>query len=154
MTGPGNTPLFVDTGAFFAYFVENSPRHSRARNVMDAIRAGEIRFRPMYTTGYVLGELTTLILRKKGNGMAMDTLRRIRDSSAMRILHPNAAQFGTVCEAFERFDDQQISFVDHMTATLADEFGAEYIFAFDSDFRTLGFSLVPDDVTLPGTDEQ
>ena len=37
-------------------------------------------------------------------------------------------------------------FVDHTTGVLADEVDAEHIFTFDSGFRTLGFSLVPDDI--------
>jgi len=149
MSGPGTAPLFVDTGALFAHFVENSPRHDRARAVMDAIRGGDLRFRPIYTTGYVLSELTTLLLRKKGHGKAMDALRRIRESPAVTVLHPDAAQFDAVCSEFGRFDDQRISFVDHTTGVLAGEVDAEHIFAFDSDFRTLGFSLVPDDIELP-----
>jgi len=149
MSGPGTTPLFVDTGAFFAYFVENSARHDRARAVMEAIQTGDLRFRPLYTTGYVLSELATLILRKNGHSNAVDTVDRIRQSPMVTVLHPNEAQFEAICSEFSRFDDQQISFVDHTTGVLADEANAEYIFAFDSDFRTLGFSLVPDDITLP-----
>ena len=149
MSGPKTTPLFVDTGAFFAHFVENSPRHDRARTVMDAIRAGDLRFRPIHTTGYVLGELTTLLLRKKSHEKAMDTLQRIRASPVVTVLHLDAARFDAVCSEFGRFYDQQISFVDHTTGVLAGDVDAEHIFAFDSDFRTLGYSLVPDDVTLP-----
>lgn len=149
MRGPGTTPLFVDTGAFFAHVVENSPRHDRARAVMDAIRGGDLRFRPIYTTGYVLSELTTLILRKKNHEKAMDTLQRIRESLVVTVLHPDASQFDAICREFGRFDDQQISFVDHTTRVLAGEVDAAHIFAFDSDFRTLGFSLVPDDIDLP-----
>jgi predicted nucleic acid-binding protein len=149
MSGPGTTPLFVDTGAFFAHFVENSPRHERARGVMDAIRAGNLRFRPIYTTGYVLSELTTLILRKKSHERATDTLNRIRESPVVTVVHPDESQFESICDEFEVFDDQQISFVDHATGTLASECDAEHVFAFDSDFRTLGFSLVPDDIDLP-----
>ncbi|MFB6197561.1 MAG: type II toxin-antitoxin system VapC family toxin [Halobacteriaceae archaeon] len=149
MNGPGTAPLFVDTGGFFAYFVENSPRHDRARGVMDAIQDGGLRFRPMYTTGYVLSELATLILRKRSHKKAIDTLQRIRGSTIVNVLHPDEAQFETTCSEFGRFDDQHISFVDHMTGILADQVGAEYVFAFDSDFRTLGFSLVPDDIRFP-----
>ena len=149
MSGPGTTPLFVDTGAFFAHFVENSPRHERTRAVMDAIRAGNLRFRPIHTTGYVLSELTTLLLRKKNHEKAMDTLNRIRESPVVTVVHPNESQFESICDEFERFDDRQISFVDHTTGTLASEFDAGHIFAFDGDFRTLGFSLVPDDINLP-----
>ena len=47
------------------------------------------------------------------------------------------------------YDDQEISFVDHTTSVLADERDIDHIFAFDSDFRTLGFSLVPGDVAPP-----
>lgn len=148
MSGPGTTPLFVDTGAFFAHFVENAPRHERARAVMDAIRAEDLRFRPIFTTGYVLSELTTLLLRKKSHEKAMDTLNRIRESPIVTVLHPDKSQFESICEEFVRFDDQQISFVDHTTGTLATEFDAEHIFAFDSDFRTMGFSLVPEDISL------
>ncbi|GAA0233257.1 type II toxin-antitoxin system VapC family toxin [Halobaculum roseum] len=149
MSGPGTTPLFVDTGALFAHFVENAPRHRRARAVMNAIAAGDLRFRPLYTSGYVLGELTTLVLRKTGHEQAMDTLRRVRDSSAVTVLHPDRSQFEAVCAEFERFDDQQISFVDHTTGVLARERNVDHVFAFDSDFRTLGFSLVPDDIDIP-----
>ncbi|MFW6321811.1 MAG: type II toxin-antitoxin system VapC family toxin [Halohasta sp.] len=149
MSGPGTTPLFVDTGAFFAYFVENAPRHDRARAVMDAIQSGALRFRPIYTTSYVLSELTTLLLRKASHEIATDTLERIQESPTVTVLHPDASQFTACCDEFRRFDDQQISFVDHMTGTLAAEFDTDYIFAFDNDFRTLGFSLVPDDITLP-----
>jgi predicted nucleic acid-binding protein len=152
MSGPETTPLFIDTGGFFAYFVENSPRHDRANAVMTAIQNGDLRFRPMYTTGYILSELATLILRKKGHEKAMDTLQRIRESQTVAVLHIDAAQFDAVCDEFQRFDDQQISFVDHTTGVLAREVGAEHIFAFDSDFRTLGFSLIPDDINLNKND--
>ena len=150
MSGPGTTPLFVDTGAFFAHFVENSPRHERARAVMDAIQQGDLRYRPIYTTGYVLSELVTLILRKKSHEKALDTLQRIQNSSAVTVLHPDKGQFDSACGEFARFDDQQISFVDHVTGALATEYEVEHVFAFDSDFRTLGLSLVPEDVNLPG----
>lgn len=47
---------------------------------------------------------------------------------------------------FARYDDQQISFVDHASAVLAHEYDVEYVFTFDSDdIRTLGLTVVPDD---------
>ena len=78
----------------------------------------------------------------------MDTLNRIRESPVVTVVHPDESQFESICDEFERFDDQQISFVDHTIGTLASEFDAEHIFAFDGDFWTSGFSLVPDDINL------
>lgn len=149
MSGPGTEPLFIDTSALYAHFVENAPRHDRARGVMNAIRDGTLRFRPIYTTGYVVSEVATLILRKKSHKKAMETVQRIRNSQAVTVLHPDEPQFDAICAEFERFDDQQISFVDHATSALASDVDAEHIFGFDSDFKTLGFSLVPADVDLP-----
>ncbi len=145
MGTPRATPLFIDTGAFFARFVENAPRHGRARTVFDGIQSGEFVYRPLYTTGYVLGELATLILRKTNHATAIDTLNRIRSSAAITVVHPDADQFATACDEFERYDDQRISFVDHVTGICAIEYDVEHIFAFDNDFRTLGFTVVPDD---------
>ena len=55
------------------------------------------------------------------------------------------ATFEAASEQFDDYDDQEISFVDHTTGVLADKQGIEHIFAFDGDFRTLGFTLVPGD---------
>ena len=63
---------------------------------------------------------------------------RPRHHAGSREKRPGAGQFG-------EYDDQEISFVDHTTAILADERDVGHVFAFDSDFRTLGFSVVPAD---------
>lgn len=149
MSGPANTPLFVDTGAFFAHFTADAARHDSARTTMEAIRTGELRYKPLYTTGYVLGELATLIVRKVGHDQALRAIRRVRGSDAVRVLHPGRETIDAVVDEFERFDDQQISFVDHVTAVTADEYHVDHVFAFDDDFRTLGFTLVPADVRVP-----
>lgn len=141
----GARPLFIDTGAFFAAFNAADTRHSRAMAILKAIRTGELPYRPLYTTGYVLSELATLTLRKKGHGAAVHAIERAADPSNITVLHPDAATFAAAREEFARYDDQQISFVDHITGVLAAERDIERVFAFDTDFRTLGFTIVPAD---------
>ncbi|WP_254543986.1 type II toxin-antitoxin system VapC family toxin [Halomarina pelagica] len=51
--------------------------------------------------------------------------------------------FTAAWEAFRRYDDQRISFVDATSAVLAREAGIRYVFGYDSDFATLGFTRVP-----------
>lgn len=139
-------PLFVDTSAFYAHFVANAPRHERARAVFDGVRDGDLAYRPLYTTGYVLSELATLLVRKASHETAVDALERVRTSPSVSVLHPNGETFDATCSVFDRYDDQQISFVDHLTGVLARERNVDHVFAFDDDFRTLGFRLVPADV--------
>jgi predicted nucleic acid-binding protein len=142
------TPLFVDTSALYAHFVANTPRHDRARAVFDGVRDGDLAFRPLYTSGYVLGELATLLVRRGRHEIAVDALNLVRSSPSVSVLHPGTETFGATCTAFERYDDQEISFVDHLTGVLARERNVDHIFAFDDDFRTLGFRLVPAGVDL------
>ncbi|QLH77042.1 type II toxin-antitoxin system VapC family toxin [Halosimplex rubrum] len=145
MTPRSATPLFVDTSAFYAHFVENAPRHGEARGVFDGIRTDDLPYRPLVTSSYVLSELATLLLRKTSQTVASDALERIRSSSVVSIVHPNESEFAAVCQSFERFDDQRISFVDHSIAVLARQRGVEHVFAFDDDFRVFDLAVVPAD---------
>ena len=100
----------------------------------------------MYTTGYVLAELVTLGLVRANYALAAIALRRVRASLSVTVLRPDESSFAVACEEFYRYDDQNISLVDHATGVLADERDVEHIFTFDSDdFRTLGFTVVPDE---------
>lgn len=140
------TPLFVDTGAFYARMDEDDEHHTRAKAVFDGIKAGDLPYRPLYTTGYVLAELVTLGLARADYTLAAAALRRVRASESVTVVHPDESAFGAACDEFYRYDDQDISLVDHATGVFADERDVEHVFTFDpDDFRTLGFTVVPDD---------
>lgn len=148
MSGPGATPVFIDTGAFYARADEDDKHHEEAIRLFDGIRSGETAYRPIYTSQVVLSEFATLALYKLGQSDSIRAFSAIRVADSINIIPVGKPAFETAAEQFENYDDQQISFVDHTTSVLADERGVEHIFAFDSDFRTLGFSLVPEDVNL------
>lgn len=150
MSAPGATPLFVDTGAFYARADADDAHHAAATRLFEDIRAGDRSFGPIYTSQAVLSELATLALYKLGHDVATRALGAIRDSSSINVVPVGAATFAAAAEQFADYDDQAISFVDHTTSVLADERGVDHVFAFDGDFRTLGFSLVPDDLGRPG----
>ena len=142
-------PLFIDTGAFFAHFNEKDNDHERASAVFEAIGSGSLPYRPLYTSGYVLSELATLTRRKQGHAAAVEALDRA-DAPGVTVLHPGAATFADTRQTFAQYDDQQISFVDHTSGVLARQNDVERIFAFDeNDFRTLGFTVVPEDTGEP-----
>lgn len=66
------------------------------------------------------------------------------DASGIAVLHPDTATFEDTHEEFERYDDQRILFIDHMTGMLARERDADHVFALDEgDFRTFGFTVIP-----------
>lgn len=140
----GASPLFVDTSAWYAIFDKSDTEHSRAIGVREAILAGDLTYRPIYTTSHVLGELATLLLRHS-HDVASRALDQIRNSPNITVIHPDGVAFDAAVAAFDRYDDQKISLVDHLTGVLADEREVDRLFTFDGDFRTLGFTVVPVD---------
>lgn len=146
MSSPGATPLFIDTGALYAWFKPDDENHERSVAVFDGIRDGTYTYRPLYTSRHVLSELATLMLRWVGHADAVRALNTVRGSESFTVLPVDAGTFDRTCEQFARYDDQQISFVDHTSGILAREHDIEYVFTFDpNDFRTLGCTVVPDD---------
>lgn len=141
----GSVPLFVDTNAFVAAFDEDDERHEATDAVLEGIRAGTLPYGPVFTSRYVLSETATTLLYGVGHAEATDHLPTIRDSATFNILGVGAGIFDRTTEQFEAYDDQSISFIDHMNAVLAEDYGIEHIFAFDRDFATLGLTRVPVD---------
>ena len=143
MNGP--RPLFVDTNAFVALFDEDDVYNNRATTVLDGIQDGELSYGPVFTSRYVLSETATTLLYGVGHCEAVAALETIRESSTFNLLDVTDAVFERTAEQFAAYDDQQISFVDHLNAVLSNEFDIEHIFAFEDDFRTLGLTRVPVD---------
>jgi uncharacterized protein len=145
----GATPLFVDTGAFFAYYNKRDEYHKTARAVFQSIRTGELAYSPLYTTRFVLTELATLLLYKVNHATAVHALKDILGASSFNIVRADPAAFADAHDEFARYDDHTITLVDHLTGVLAADRGVNHVFAFDSDFRTLGFTVVPADIGGP-----
>jgi predicted nucleic acid-binding protein len=142
-------PLSVDTGAFFAYYNVRDEHHEIARAVFQAIRAGDLAYSLLYTTRFVLAELTTLLLYRVDHATATRALGDILAAGSFNVVRADPAAFADARDEFDRYDDHEITLVDHLTGVLANERGVELIFAFDSDFRTLGFTVVPQDTGEP-----
>lgn len=145
MSGPGATPLFIDTGAFYARADADDAHHETATRLFDAIRSGDLPYRPLYTTQAVVSELATLCLYKLGHDVAVRALSAILESESITVLPVGRSTFAAAADQFAAYDDQTISFVDQTTAVLADEHGVDHLFAFDTDFTILGFRLVPEE---------
>lgn len=145
MSAGAPVPLFVDTGGFYAAYVEDDDNHERAAAVFEAIRAGD-RYGPVFTSRYVLAELATVILYRTSHRRAVSTLAEIRSSETVNVLPVDATAFDAAHERFVQYDDQEVAFFDHLGGAIARQYEVEHVFTFDpDDFRTLGFTVVPDD---------
>lgn len=149
MSASGARPLFVDTGAFYARADRDDANHESAVRFFGAIRDGDLPYRPVYTSQAVCSELATLLLRKLGHAAGVRVLNSIRESASITVLPVDRPAFVRAAEQFADYADHTISFVDHSSAVLAEDRDVRHVFAYDSDFRTLEFTLVPADVRGP-----
>lgn len=149
MSEPGTTPLVIDTGALYARSDEDDTHHDTASRLFEDIRAGEVAYRPIFTSQAVLSEFATLALYKLGHRTAVRVLNAVRESTSINVLTVGRSTFELAADQFEAYGDQEISFVDHTTSVLAADRNVEHVFGFDADFRTLGLTLVPADVGYP-----
>lgn len=141
--GDGPTALFLDTGGLFAYFHPGATQHDEARAFMQAVGRGEIPYRPLFTSTYVVDELVTLLQAKGRNEWAVDAFEMLTTSENVTVLRESRDQFEAVGERLSDFADHEISFTDHLTALQMDAENVEYVFTYDGDFQTLGWTSVP-----------
>lgn len=106
MNARAATPLFIDTGAFIAWYDEDDQYHDQSKAVFQAIRSGDLPYRPLYTSRYVLSELATRLQRGVDHATTADALKTVRLSSSFNIERVGDSAFDRVCEEFERYNDR------------------------------------------------
>ena len=103
----------------------------------------ELPYRFQYTSNFVVDEVATFILYEAGPRLATDTLRRIRSSPSLRVLHVTEEIESQADIVFERFASSRVSYTDCTTKVLADREGIETAFTFDRDLAVLGLARTP-----------
>lgn len=129
--------VFLDTGIYYALQNEGANRHVAARSAFSSALPG--RFGAVFTSDYVFDELVTLVYARTGNfDEAWTAARRVlgRDNfpDAVDMLFIDRESFDAAVDAFERYDDQGLSFTDATTVSLVEQHDIDRVLAFDDDF--------------------
>lgn len=136
------TTAFVDSSAWIALMVPRDTYHQRARELFRDI-APRTR---LVTSNYVLAETVTWLayhglhhsaLRLRDMVVAAESTRLLDTAWITPQVHDEAWTY------FERFDSQSFSFCDCTSFALCFEQKVDFVFGFDSDFRTVGLDLRP-----------
>ena len=125
-------PVFVDTGAWFAYFVRRDPDHQAALQWLKANRL------PLLTTDFVLDELLTLLKLRESYSLAVaagDTLLHKRVAGIERV---SEEDFVRAWEVFQQYQDKEWSFTDCTSKVVIERLGITHAFAFDTHFEQFG----------------
>ncbi len=107
--------VFVDTGAWFAYFVRRDTSHAAAVAWMQNNR------QPLTTTDYVLDELLTLLRVRESHHVANAAGEAFRQQRVARIEHITVEDVVRAWEVFRGYDDKEWSFLAEFATGLTFE---------------------------------
>ena len=123
---------FVDTGAWFAYFVRRDPDHGAA---VEWTRKNR---QPLVTTDYVLDELLTLLKLRESHRVAAAAGEALLQQNVTKLERITEADFRAAWEVFRQYRDKGWSFTDCTSKVIMERLGIAQAFAFDTDFEEFG----------------
>jgi len=135
--------LFLDSGAFIARARREDPHHEAAMDTFSGIARGELPYKLLYTSNYVIDETVTFLLYEAGPRVAVAVLRALRSSPYLVVLHVSGEVEDTADEFFARFASSRISYTDCTTKALMEQEAIDTAFAFDRDLEILGVRRIP-----------
>lgn len=124
--------VFVDTGAWFAYFVRRDSDHSAAIRWMKANR------QPLVTTDYVLDELLTLLRIRESHRVAVAAGEILRTERVAHLERVSEGDFRIAWEFFRDYEDKEWSFTDCTSKAVIERLEISEALAFDSHFEEFG----------------
>lgn len=128
--------IFVDTGAWFAYFVDSDPDHASAESLL------ECAVEPFVTTDYVVDELLTLLRARREAHRALVVGRTLIQQALCRIEWVTPGDFETAWIVFQQFQDKGWSFTDCVSQVVIQRLAIETAISFDDHFRQFGIVRV------------
>ncbi len=129
--------VFVDTGAWFAFFVASDPDHHA---VAEALSDWEGR---LLTSDYVFDELVTLVRYRATHGDARRVGDALRAGSVAELIGLQRRDIDRAWERFARDTDKRYGFTDCTSFAVMNRLGIDTAVAVDDHFRQAGFVVLP-----------
>lgn len=131
-------PLFVDTSAFYAIMVEEDTNHGPARTHFEEVVS---KRRPLVTTSYNVLETLALLQRRIGLNAVQGWNDRLRP--VLEIVWIDEAFHQRALDRLLKLANRRVSLTDCAGFVCMEERSLAEAFAFDPDFATQGFRLIP-----------
>lgn len=128
--------IFVDTGAFLAFYIKRDQYHRRAHKIFSDLP------RPFATSNHVVDELATLLGRIAGYHYAADRIDDLYGSENIEVLGSTRDDEIDAIRWMRKYADHEVSFTDCISFVLMRRAGIHAVFTFDRHFRDAGFGVV------------
>jgi len=132
------TPIFVDTGAWFARFVPSDRDHPAARAWF------EQNTHPLITTDYVIDELLTVLKIRDEFPRALEVGPSLFNGDVCDLEWVTEADVRDAWQVFSTYRDKGWSFTDCVSRVVMERLRITTAFAFDEHFHQFGtVTVVP-----------
>jgi len=123
------TPIFVDTGAWFARFVPSDPDHPAAREWL------EENAHPLITTDYIVDELLTVLKVRGEFQRALEVGPSFFNGDVCNLEWVSQADVANGWRVFSTYRDKGGSFTDCISRVVMERLRITTAVAFDEHFR-------------------
>jgi len=131
--------VFVDTSALFAH-VDTDDDYNRS--VMAHLREIATRGGKLVATNFILAELHALLLTRINRHVAFTSLKRIRESRDVAVIHVGLDDEQRGWEIIERFSDKDFSFADAISFAVMERLGMTHAISLDAHFAKYGWVML------------
>lgn len=130
-------PIFVDTGAWYAYINAKDPDHFKVREFLDSFEE------KLVTSSYIFDEIITLVLARLGHEKAVKVGQVLLNPKVVELVRVGAADEWSAWQLFQQRSDKMYSFTDCTSFVLMRRLKLAKALALDEHFMQEGFEVVP-----------
>lgn len=137
------TPVYVDTGGFIALIWTRDHAHAGMRAAVAGLTSRRAR---LVTTDAVISETVTRLRYDAGLELTLrfhDLLDQAIAVGQLEVIESSPSVRAAAFDVLATYDGLSLSYADAVGAAVARDIGAEHVLGLDSDFRILGFQLLP-----------
>jgi uncharacterized protein len=131
--------IFADTSALIAISNKRDQYHAAAiQKLKDLLKTHDT----LVLTVHILAETVTRIQRKVSKEQAIAVGQRLMKDPRIEIITPQAGIIQQAWEIYQKYNDQDFSFVDCISFAVMKDLNINRAFEFDDHFRIMKFERV------------
>lgn len=131
--------LFVDTSALIALADRADQCHEAAKTVAHTFSSAT----RLHTSNFIIDETVTRLRMTAGTRVAVQAAEALWKSELYQVHTIDHAIERQALQRMDKYADHRLSFTDCTTLVLLERLRLDHIFAFDQDFRDIGYQVVP-----------